>query len=222
LLPDVVRLHARGEVRKLVAINQAYLVVAGSAVNLGAIVSYPLIPYLYAEWTAHAVALDRPLLCLLLGSVVVNNSGALMALHLNGINSLRIVLGASMARAALCLGCGLLGFARLGLASFGVGALLGEIVATAITARHFVLHEVHRKGFRIPVSDFAPVSVSTVSVLVFLVGAGFGWWGVGWAWLLVLLVTVAASIWGWKELDTELRDRLRNIPTRLLGFGEST
>ena len=91
LLPDVVRIHARGEVKKLVAINQVYWVLVGSAVNLGAILSYPLIPFLYGVWTSRAVPLDNSLLCFLLGSVVMANAGALMALHLNGINSLRIV-----------------------------------------------------------------------------------------------------------------------------------
>src|SRR5260370_22984454 len=66
LLPDVVRIHAKGEVQKLVAINQAHWVLVGSAVNLGAILSYPLIPFLYDQWTAHAVILDKSLLCLLL------------------------------------------------------------------------------------------------------------------------------------------------------------
>jgi O-antigen/teichoic acid export membrane protein len=218
LLPDVVRIHAKGEVKKLVAINQAYWVLAGSAVNLGAILSYPLIPFLYAKWTAHAVALDQPLLCLLLSSVVVANTGALMALHLNGINSLRVVLGTSVARAILSLGGGALGFKRYGLASFGLGILAGEIVATLITARHFVKHEVKAKGSRIPVSDFGPVSLSTGAVLLFFIGAGLGWWSVGGVWLLAIVCVATASVWGWNTLESELQNRLKGIPIKLLGF----
>ena len=70
---------------------------------------YPLMPFFYGQWTAHAIVLNKPLLCLMLGSVIVTNSGALMALHLNGINSLGIVLVASLARAILGLGVGLIG-----------------------------------------------------------------------------------------------------------------
>jgi O-antigen/teichoic acid export membrane protein len=209
LLPDVVRLHVKGEVHKLVAINQAYWVLVGSAVNLGALLSYPLIPFLYGQWTGHGVALDRPLLCLLLASVVTANAGALMALHLNGINSLRIVLGASMARAAFGLGGGALGYSRYGLSGFGLGILLGEIVATLATARYFLRHEVTEKGLRIRGSDLGPVSLSTGSALLFFVGAGFGWWSVGWFWLLTACAIAAASIWGWRSLDAELRNRLK-------------
>jgi O-antigen/teichoic acid export membrane protein len=218
LLPDVVRIHAKGEVQKLVAINQAYWVLAGSAVNFGVVLSYPLIPFLYGQWTAHAVALDKPLLCSLLGSVVVANAGALMALHLNGINSLRIVLGASVARAFLGLGGGALGFSRYGLAGFGLGILAGEIVATLMTARYFVKHEVAAKGSRMPVSGFGPVSLGTGSVLLFFIGAGSGWWSVGWVWLLAIIGVASASVWGWNTLESELQSRLKGIPLKLFGL----
>jgi O-antigen/teichoic acid export membrane protein len=218
LLPDVVRIHAQGEVQKLVTINQAYWVIVGSAVNFGAILSYPLIPFLYGQWTAHAMDLDEPLLCLLLGSVVVANFGALMALQLNGINSLRIGLGASVARAVLGLGGGALAFKRYGLAGFGLGILAGEIVATLTTVCYFVRHEVAARGSRMPVSDFAPVSLSTGSVLLFFIGAGFGWWSVGWVWGSAIIGVACASVWGWNALEAELQSRLKRIPLRLFGL----
>jgi O-antigen/teichoic acid export membrane protein len=216
LLPDVVRLYAKGEVQKLVAVNKAFWVLVGSAVNLGALASYPLIPFLYDQWTAHGVVLDRPLLCLLLGSVVTANAGALMALHLNGINSIRIVLGASVARAVLGLGGGALGFERYGLTGFGLGILAGEIVATLMTARYFMRHEVTAKGSRIPVSDLGPVLLSTGSALLFFIGAGFGWWSVGWVWSFAICGVAVASVWGWKSLDMELQSRLRDMAIKVL------
>jgi O-antigen/teichoic acid export membrane protein len=218
LLPEVVRIHAKGEVKKLVAINQAYWVLVGSAVNLGAILTYPLIPFLYDQWTAHAVALNQPLLCFLLGSVVAANSGALMALHLNGINSLRIVLGASVARAIACLGVGALGFGRFGLASFGLGIVAGEVVATLMTGYYFVKHEVVARGSPMPVADFGPVSLSTGSVLLFFVGAGLGRWTVGWVWLVATIGAASGSVWGWKMLKPELQGRLKAIPAKLFGL----
>src|SRR5258708_8442825 len=95
LLPDVVRIHAKGEVQKLVAINQAYWVLVGSAVNLGAILSYPLIPFLYGQWTPHAVVLDKSLLCFLLGSVVCATSLALLAFHLHALHNPLLILCAT-------------------------------------------------------------------------------------------------------------------------------
>jgi O-antigen/teichoic acid export membrane protein len=216
LLPDVVRIHAKGEVRKLVTINQTYWVLVGAVVNMGALLSYPLIPFLYGQWTAHAVALDNSLLCLLLGSVVMANAGALMTLHLNGINSLRIGLGASVARAVFGLGGGALGFSHYGLTGFGLGILTGEIAATLMTGRYFVKHEVSAKGLRMPASEFGPVSLSTGSVLLFFIGAAFGWWPVGWVWLFSVIAVAAASVWGWKGMEFELQVRLKTMATKVL------
>jgi O-antigen/teichoic acid export membrane protein len=216
LLPEVVRLHAKGEVHKLGGINEAYWVLVGSAVNLGALLFYPLMPFLYAEWTAHAVDLNKPLLALLLASVVVANSGALMALHLNGINSLRIVLSASVARAVIGLGAGALGYRLWGLSSFGLGILSGEVLATLMTARYFVKHELIARGVRWPARAFGPVTLGTGSALLYFVGAGFGWWTGGLSWSLALIAVATASIWGWRMLDRDLRYRLGSLATSWL------
>jgi len=218
LLPDVVRLHATGEVHKVVSINRAYWVLVGSAVNMGAILSYPLIPFLYAHWTGKAMSLDNALLCFLLGSVVVANAGALMALHLNGINSLRIILAGSVLRAVFGLGGGALGFHRYGVASFGLGALIGELSATLLTAYHFTKHEVASGASNAPVTEFGPILLGTGSVIMFFVGAGFGWWPVGWMWGFGIVAVTIASIWGWNTLELDLQQRLRRIPARLLGI----
>jgi O-antigen/teichoic acid export membrane protein len=216
LLPDVVRLHALGEVKKLIAINRAYWVLVGTAVNLGALLTYPLIPFLYGLWTRHAVGLDTPLLCLLLASTVVANAGSLMALHLNGVNSLRIVLAAAVVRAAFALGGGALGFKVFGLASFGLGILVGETIATLMTGRYFITHEITARGGRIAASDFAAISVSTGAVLTFFLGAASGLWSSGGAWLLSLFAVAAAFIWGWSTLEKEVQMRLRSLITRAI------
>jgi len=211
LLPEVVRIYAKGEVAKLAAINEAFWVLVGSAVSCGALLSYPLIPFLYGMWTGHAVALNKSLLCLMLASVVVTNSGALMALHLNGINSLRIVLTTSIARAALGLGGGALGFRFLGLPSFGLGILAGELVATAMMGRYFVKHELAAKGLRLSATAFGPVTLSTGSAVLFFVGSAFGWWSSAVSWSIAVIGVAAAAIWGWKTLELNLRVRLTTM-----------
>jgi O-antigen/teichoic acid export membrane protein len=211
LLPEVVRIHVKGESHKLLAINAAFWVLVGSAVNLGALLLYPLMPFLYGHWTGHAVALNRPLLCLMLASVVVTNAGALMALHLNGINNLRIVLGTSLARAILGIGVGALGFRLMGISSFGLGILIGELAVTGMTVHHFVKYELSGKGLDLSASLFAPAFLSTGSVLLFFVGAGFGWWSSQWALLFVVAVVASAAVCGWKALDGTLRSRLTGL-----------
>ena len=216
LLPDVVRIHAKGEIHKLVPINQTYWVLVGSAVNWGTLLIYPLLPWIYARWTTHAVALNGPLLSFMLASVVVTNAGALVSLHLNGINSLGIVLTASLARAALGLGIGLLGFSHMGLASFGLGAVAAELAVMLITGRYFAKHELARRGVHLPWTTLAPTLTGTGSAVLFFLGSGFGWWSGTWIWLLALVGVAIGSISGWRALDSSLRRRLRELPARLL------
>ncbi len=215
LLPEVVRIHAMGEVPKLVAINQAFWVTVGSLVNWGTLLVYPLLPYIYGRWTAHAVALDQPLLCFMLGSVVLTNAGALIALHLNGINSLGIILSASIVRAVSCLGVGVAGFGRLGLTSFGLGILLGELLATLMMSWYFVRRELRAKGSSLPAGSLGPVALSTSAVVLFFVCNGFGWWTSSLSWLLALSGLAVATGWGWRTLEPGIRARFMELPQRL-------
>jgi O-antigen/teichoic acid export membrane protein len=211
LLPEVVRLHAKAEIAKLAAINEAFWVLVGSAVNCGALLLFPLIPFLYAQWTRQAVVLNKPLLCLMLASAVAANSGALIALHLNGINSLRIVLAASLARAIFAVGGGVLGFRFLGISSFGLGILAGELAATLMSSRFFVKHELAGNGLQLSATAFGPVTLGTGSALLFFVGSGFGWWSGGRSWLVAMTGVSAASIWGWNMLEPDHRRRLTSL-----------
>ena len=208
LLPDVVRFNAKGEAHKLVALNEAYWVLVGSAVNWGVLLSYPLVATLYGYWTGHVLAMDKTLLCLLLGSVVVTNAGALMAMHLNGINSLRIVLGASLARGVLGLGLGALTYSQLGLAGFGLGILAGELAALLITGRFFAKYELVANGVKMPVAAFAPAMLGMCSVLLFLASEGFGYLSVLWAWPLAIAGVLTATMWGWSRLEHDVRLRI--------------
>lgn len=210
LLPEVVRFHARGETASLAATRQVHWLLSGAVVNLGVLVSYPLLPWLYRYWTARAVVLDNPLLCLLLASVVVANYSALMAMHLNSINSLGIVLTTSMVRAALGLGFGAGLFSTLGLPAFGLGVLAGELAASGLTAKFFHRHAVHRQG-----GYGGPALVSAISVLLFLANAGFGWVFSPWLWPAALSGVVGATLWSWGELSQSLRHRLATLLFRL-------
>jgi O-antigen/teichoic acid export membrane protein len=217
LLPDVVRIRAKGEIHKLVVINQAFWVLIGSVVNFGTLLCYPVLPFLYGRWTRNLVPLDRPLLCLMLASVIVANSGALMALHLNGMNNLKFALRTSAARALLGLGGSILGFHRWGVAGFGAGILAGELLATAMTARCFFKSELIENGIQVPGRAFGPVALSTGAALLFFIGTASGWFSVTWIWLLSLGCVAFAAAWGWSTLEAQLRTRLLRLPAALLG-----
>lgn len=208
LLPDVVRYHATGDGQKLVIISEAYWVLVGSAVNFGVLLTYPLIKPTYGFWTSHRVDLDKSLLCLLLASVVVANAGGLITLYLNGINSLRVVLAASVVRGIFNLGVGGLLFFYLGLAGFGVAILVGELLALLIMGQYFVRRELSQQGVRLPLLSLAPISISSASVLTFLVIEGFGFPMALHVYPVALLGVASTALWGWRRLEPGVRTRL--------------
>jgi O-antigen/teichoic acid export membrane protein len=216
LLPDVVRIHATGQSQKLVVLNEAYWTLIGSVVNLGTLLTFPLLPALYSRWTGHSVPLNQPLVCLMLASVIVANAGGLMALHLNGLNRLSIVLSASAIRTLLGLGGGALLFRSFGLTGIGVGALSGELVALLVTAHYYTRRELTGSGVHMPGAAWAPAILSTASVVIFFVGNALGWWSSESSWVPALAGVTVAAVWGWQRLDLELRSRLTQLPTRLL------
>lgn len=211
LLPDVVRYHSTGDGQKLVAVNQAYWVLVGAAVNLGVLITYPLISPLYGYWTAHAVVLDEKLLALFLASIVVANAGGLITLYLNGINSLGAVLIASLVRAVLSLGAGVFLFYHFGLAGFGMGILGGEVFALVIMARFFFMRELVRQGVVLPLRSLAPIVLSTTSVFVFLLSDGGGFAAAQYLYPVALLGVAIGALWGWNSLDCNVKTRLSGL-----------
>ena len=107
-----------------------------------------------------------------------------------------------------------LGFRQLGLSSFGLGILAGELAATLMTGHYFVRHELTEKGLKMRWATLGPIALGTGSALLFFVGAGFGWWSTGWIWLVALMGVAMASAWGWKALGLDMRARLTDLMTR--------
>lgn len=218
LLPEVVRYYATGEGRKLVSICEAYWVVVGSTVNLGVLLTYPLIKPMYGFWTTHMVDLDKSLLCLLLASVVLANVGGLITLYLNGINSLGVVLAASAGRGMLSLVAGGFLFFHFGLAGLGMAILGGELLALMVLSRYFVNRELPRQGVSLPILALAPITVGSGSVLIFLIAEGFDFSLAPYLYPVALLGVAAAALWGWRGLEPGVRTRLvRMIGARFVG-----
>lgn len=208
LLPDVVRYHAKGEGHKIVCVSEAYWVLVGTTVNLGVLISYSLIEPMYRYWTSHMVVLDKRLMCLLLGSVVLSNAGSLISAYLNGINSLRISLVASVVRGVFSVGVGYLLFLHFGLAGLGMGILCGELLVLLVMGRYFVKTELSRLDVHMSLRSLAPITISTVSVLLYLMSEGFASPLAQYLYPFALLGVVTAALWGWRELDVGVRTRL--------------
>lgn len=220
LLPEVVRYRAKNEGAKLAATVSAYWVFVGTGVNLGVLLTYPFIQPLYLRWTMHALPLDHHLLCLLLGSVVVANAGGVMALYFNGINSLGIVLTASLIRGTLAiLGGGLL-YRFIGLSGFGLSILAGELMVLVVLGRRFLVSELKGLSATVSAPSVYSAMFSTLSTLTFLLAEAYGLRFSDEIYWLAIAGVLAAAAMGWKHLIPEVQTRLSGlIPTCRIGAG---
>lgn len=211
LLPEVVRYRATGEGWKLATVSEVYWVLVGSAVNLGVLLTYPFIGSVYSYWTAHSVALDKPLLCMLLGGVVLANVGGLTTLYLNGINRLSIVLSASVIRGVVSLVAGGLLFFHFGLAGLGAAILGGELLALLVLSHYFLRCELKPQGVELPARAISPIAVSTASVFMYLMSEAIGLSIARYIYPFALMAVGTAALIGWGGLDRELRTRLSRM-----------
>jgi O-antigen/teichoic acid export membrane protein len=209
LLPDMVRFHANKEPTKLRLTVEAHWVLVGNVVNASVLLAYPLLPWLYAHWT-QGLPLNRLLLALLLCATVLVNIGALISLYLNGINSLRVILGTAVLRCVVTLAVGAFWHGRLGVASFGLGILVSELIVLGVTFAVFRMHlRAHisaPQGFSITPAALGACSV--ISVLIADASAGIP---LAWSLPVGAAGVMTSAIWGWRRLPPEVRLRLAQL-----------
>jgi hypothetical protein len=73
---------------------------------------------------------------------------------------------------------------------------------------HFVKRELSRQGVSLSFHSLVPITMSTASVLLFLIGEGFGFSIAHYLYSVALMGVVAAALWGWIGLEHGARTRL--------------
>jgi O-antigen/teichoic acid export membrane protein len=217
LLPDVVRYRAKREGYKLLTISQAHWVLISTFINLGILVTYPLIDPLYGYWTIHAVPLNKPLLCLLLSSIALANAGALIGMYLNGINSLRVVFLTSLVRGLTSLTGGGVLLAYFGFAGLGFAILVGELLALVIMGYFFVRIELAQLGVRLPIPSLSPISMTTSFVLMFLIAEGFGSPLAPVLYPAAIIGVLLGALLGWRRLESGVKRELLLMAGQWIG-----
>ena len=114
-----------------------------------------------------------------------------------------------MIRGILSLVVGGFLFFHFGLAGFGMAILGGELLALLVMGHYFVKRELTRQGVGLPVRSLAPITVSTASVLIFLMSESFGFPLAQYLYPVALLGVATAALWGWRGLEPGVKQRLR-------------
>jgi len=210
LLPDVVRFHATGERKKLVAVQEVHGVLVGTAVNLSILLAYPFIEPMYRYWTSGTVELNKVLLCALLASVSLMNLGAMMNTYLNGINHHRALLSTALARGGIGLIIGGLMMSYFGVGGLGIGVWLGELTALLFLV-HFFSAINRSEGFMARIGSMAPSLVSVMSLHLFMGAEALEIGSTGWLLLISVSGICIGAYWGWHCLDESVNKRLLGL-----------
>jgi O-antigen/teichoic acid export membrane protein len=216
LLPEVVRLHVKAEHDKLLVVQQVHGVIVAGSVNLSILLAYPVIDPLYAYWTRQAVALDKVLLCTLLGSVSFFSFGSMMNTFLVGVNHNRTIFFVTSLRGGISLLLGAALMRHFGIAGLGLAVWIAELGVLGLQVYYF--HDVTRRGTRLvpEISNLAPALLGVVALTIFL-GLAAVDFSPAWLHGLCLLGTCTSVYWGWVSLSDEVRERLLHLISRRLG-----
>lgn len=209
LLPEMVRLEALGEHRKLADMIRANWFVTGAPVNIGLCLALPLYEPSYRAWTGGAVPFERGLFAWLALGVSLRAFGAPLSALLAGLNALGAQVWISLAQAALSLGVLLFAPARYGLEAAGFSIALGELCASVILPVLLMARERPQLLRCLPHGTLliaaAPCAITAVS----LVGSAHGILPLPLAMALGLLIGGALYALQWSALGAPMRARLR-------------
>ena len=225
LMPDVVRFYVEGDSRRLLSIHQAHWLFVGSAVNFSILMAYPFIQSIYALWTRNELPLEKPLLCLLLGTVSLAGMSALTVTFLSSINNSRFVIVSAGFKGGVSLFLGALLLPTFGLTGLGIGILSSEASALVVTVEWFLRNELARMGgTEVPLSIFWSW-VSSACVLLYLLTEGFDFPLGSLRYSITLGGLMLATFLGWRCLNPELKTRVLSASFAARGitdFAEKT
>jgi len=177
LLPDMVRLVAFGEHRKLADLVRAIWFVTGVPVNLGLCLGVPLFGPLYAAWTGGAMAFDAELFAWLGLAIALRCFGAPFTALIGGLNALRAQLWCALGQSLVLLVGLVASVPSLGLRGAGVALALAELCGS-VALPALLLRRIEPELMRALGGRAALVSLlSCALVAATLLGVARGWVG---------------------------------------------
>jgi len=138
LVPDLVRYHANGEGRKVLATQNANWFITGSIINLGILIIMPFIEALYVLWTKGHLEFNFQLFLFLAASISFLSFGTGLNTYIKSINDLFSQTVIIFTRVILIFLFSYLFITSLGIAAVGLGILISELVSSVILPVYFV------------------------------------------------------------------------------------
>lgn len=208
LLPEMVRLVAFGEHRKLGGLVRAIWFVAGAPVNLGLCLGVSLLGPLYAAWTGGAMALDADLFAWLGVAISLRCFGSPFSALITGLNALRALLWCALGQsvalfAGLAAAVPVLGLAGAGLA-LAFAELCGSVLLPALLCARLAPELMRTLPPRVLLLALSPSAVVAASWVVSARGL------LGPLAVMAIAIAVGGLLYWlqWSELGAPMQARL--------------
>ena len=138
-----------------------------------------------------------------------------MAIHLNGINSLGVMLYFSIIRGAIIFIGSWLGYEKYGIAIFGFFIFFSEVIIFIIMAYIFMEKEIIQKGFSPPLKSFIMAIIAASSTIFFLISRALDWMPLLTGISLAIILLLIATIYSWYSLENSVKTRIIKIFTKI-------
>jgi O-antigen/teichoic acid export membrane protein len=208
LLPEMVRLAAFAEHRKLAGLVRAIWFVTGAPVNLGLCLGNALFGPLYAAWTGGMMAFDAELFAWLGVAISLRCFGAPFAALIGGLNALRAQLWCALGQSLGLLAGVAVAVPWLGLRGAGLALAFSELCGSALLPILLCARLQPELMRALPARALLMAALPCVVAAVSLLGAARGVLGA----LAAIAVAVGALgllYWlQWSELGAPMQARL--------------
>ncbi|RCJ35193.1 hypothetical protein A6769_19080 [Nostoc punctiforme NIES-2108] len=208
LIPEMIRYHAQREHEKLIGMICASWWVGGTLINLGLVLTLPLIEPIYLYWTRGQINFNWLLYLLLAWSISLKNFGNPLTVYLMGINHIQAQTTIAIVQTTIILGITSLFLAKYGLVAVGIAIVFSEIIGSVIMATIYTFIEVKGLGGNL---NFTKITLAFSSVVI----VGLTYISVGLYWLSPLIASIVGGIiliglylWQWQYLSMDVRYRL--------------
>jgi O-antigen/teichoic acid export membrane protein len=211
LMPEMIRLSALAEHRKLADTVRAIWLVTGAPVNLGLCLGLPVYQPVYEAWTGGAMTFDPELFAWLALAISLRCFGAPFTALIAGLNALRAQIGSAFVQSALVLGSLALAMPLSGLRAAGMAVALGELCGSVLVPVLSVRSLEPELMRRLPWRALLLGALPSALVAGCLLAAARG--------LAPALLVMAVAVGGatllyslqWSELGRPMQDRLLSL-----------
>ncbi len=174
LVPELIRYHAQDDKRKIVETICTFWMVSGMTINMGILITLPVVETIYMKWTRHLLTFDLDVYLLLVFAVALKNFGAPMATYLVGINNLgyqRVSTGIQTVVTFAVIGALIW---RLGMEAVGWALVAGELTGSVMAPLMYAVCELNIKGNRLFIKHaiLATGMIAVMGIVFMMIGSG--------------------------------------------------